>query len=161
VGDRADVLEALIDAEIEGVLVAGIASPGIINKLQGTNKTAVTVGGELGGGGPNVILNAEKIYFKNECAVLSMNGITTVLTEKRRPFHKLSDFTELGIELKEYRLLVVKSGYLSPELQSLSAPSFMILTDGAVCQHFANLENKHRQRPMFPFQNSTDFEINE
>ena len=45
VGDRADVLEALIKDEIEGVLVAGITAPGIISKLQGTNKTTVTVGG--------------------------------------------------------------------------------------------------------------------
>ena len=69
------------------------------------------------------------------------------------PFHNLSDFADLGIDLKDYRLLVVKSGYLSPELQSLSAPSFMVLTDGAVCQNFEKLENKHRQRPIFPFQN--------
>jgi len=153
VGDRADVLEALIKDEIEGVLVAGITAPGIISKLQGTNKTTVTVGGKLGGGGPDLTLNAENICFKNECAVVKLHGITTVLTERRRPFHNLSDFADLGIDLKDYRLLVVKSGYLSPELQSLSAPSFMVLTDGAVCQHFDRLENKHRQRPIFPFQN--------
>ena len=86
VGDRADVLEALIKDEIEGVLVAGIAAPGIINELQDTNKTTVTVGGKLGGGGPNLILNAENIYFKNECAVVKLHGITTVLTERRRRF---------------------------------------------------------------------------
>ena len=91
------------------------------------------------------------------CAVVSLNGITTVLSEKRRPFHNLSDFTELGIDLKQYRLLVVKSGYLSPELQSLSTPSFMVLTDDAASQRFASKENKHRQRPMFPFQNTAEF----
>ena len=107
----------------------------------------------MGGGGPDLTLNAENICFKNECAVVKLHGITTVLTERRRPFHNLSDFADLGIDLKDYRLLVVKSGYLSPELQSLSAPSFMVLTDGAVCQHFDRLENKHRQRPIFPFQN--------
>ena len=35
---------------------------------------------------------------------------------------------DLGIELKDFRLLVVKSGYLSPELQSLLSPSFLILS---------------------------------
>ena len=70
---------------------------------------------------------------------MKLHGITTVLTERRRQFHNLSDFADLGIDLKDYRLLVVKSGYLSPELQSLSALSFMVLTDGAVCQHFDRL----------------------
>ena len=157
VGDRADVIEALIKKEIEGVLVAGIAAPGIINELQCTNEAVVTIGGKLGGGGPSLTLNAEKFYFKNECAVVILNGITTVLTEQRRPFHSLNDFADLGLALKDYRLLVVKFGYLSPELQSIPASSFMVLTDGAVCQHFDTLENKHRQRPIFPFQNPAEF----
>ena len=157
IGDRADVIEALIKKEIEGVLVAGIAAPGIINELQCTNEAVVTIGGKLGGGGPSLTLNAEKFYFKNECAVVILNGITTVLTEQRRPFHSLNDFADLGLALKDYRLLVVKSGYLSPELQSIPASSFMVLTDGAVCQHFDTLENKHRQRPIFPFQNPAEF----
>ena len=55
-------------------------------------------------------LNAEKFYFKNECAVLILNGITTVLTEQSRPFHSLNDFADLGLAIKDYRLLVVKSG---------------------------------------------------
>ena len=37
---------------------------------------------------------------------------------------------------------------MSPELQSLSAPSFMVLTDGAVCQHFDSLENKNGEPPI-------------
>ena len=138
-------------------MVAGIAAPGIINELQCTNEAVVTIGGKLGGGGPSLTLNAEKFYFKNECAVVIINGITTVLTEQRRPFHSLNDFADLGLALKDYRLLVVKSGYLSRELQSIPASSFMVLTDGAVCQYFDTLENKHRQRPIFPFQNPAEF----
>ena len=83
--------------------------------------------------------------------------ITIVLTEQRRPFHNLRDFTDLGIDLSNFTLLTVKSGYLSPELQSLSVPSYLVLTDGAVCQHFDRLENKFRKRPLFPFQNPAEF----
>ena len=88
---------------------------------------------------------------------LHHQGITIVLTERRRPFHYLRDFTDLGIDLCDFTLLVVKSGYLSPELQSISAPSYLMLTDGAVCQHFARLENKFRKRPLFPFENPEEF----
>lgn len=157
VGDRADVLEAVIKKGITKALFAGIAAPGIVEELQSRKVYTFKIGNRLGGGGPCLTLNPEKFYFKNQCAVVVFKGITIVLTEQRRPFHYHSDFTDLGIDLNNFRLLVVKSGYLSPELQSLSAPSFLALTDGAVSQRFDSLENKHRQKPMYPFQNPTEF----
>ena len=41
---------------------------------------------------------------------------------------------------------------LSLELKKLLVPSFMILTNGAVCQDLINLENNYRKKPIFPFQ---------
>jgi len=157
VGDRADVLDVLLKEKMQGVLVAGIVSPGIIKELNGRKEASIVIGGKLGGGGPVLNIKIEKFYLRNECAVVSFNGINIVLSEHRRPFHYLKDFEDLGIELKDYRLLVVKSGYLSPELQSLSVPSFLILSDGAVCQDFVSMENKNRLRPIFPFQNRLDY----
>lgn len=157
VGDRADVLKALIKRGIQEVLVAGIAAPGIIKELQTNVHEPISIGNRLGGGGPIIKINPERNYIKNECAVVLFQEITIVLTEQRRPFHNLSDFIELGIDLNDFTLLVVKSGYLSPELQSLSAPSYLMLTDGAVCQQFDRLENKFRKRPLFPFQKPEEF----
>jgi microcystin degradation protein MlrC len=157
VGDRADVLEALIKRGIQKVLVAGIAAPGIIKELQTNGHKLIYIGNRLGGGGPIIKIKPEKNYIENECAVVISQGITIVLTEQRRPFHDLRDFTDLGIDLSDFTLLVVKSGYLSPELQSLSAPSYLLLTDGAVCQNFDRLENKFRKRPLFPFENPEEF----
>lgn len=42
----------------------------------------------------------------------------------------ISDFTRLGFDLKTVRLLVVKSGYLSPELAPIANPNLMALTEG-------------------------------
>ena len=157
VGDRADVLEVLIKRGIQKVLVAGIAAPGIIKELQTNGPKLISIGNRLGGGGSIIKIKPEKNYIENECAVVIFQGITIVLTEQRRPFHNLRDFTDLGIDLSDFTLLVVKSGYLSPELQSLSAPSYLMLTDGAVCQNFDRLENKFRKRPLFPFENPEEF----
>jgi microcystin degradation protein MlrC len=52
---------------------------------------------------------------------------------------------------------VVKSGYLSPELQGLSCPSFMVLSNGAVNQDLKNIDNHHRKKPTFPFQEFNEF----
>ena len=157
VGDRADVLEKLIKEGISGVLVAGIVSPGITKHLKGKKEASICLGSKLGGGGPTLNLFSRNFYLKNNCAVVCVNGIKVVITERRRSFHYLKDFVDLGIELKDFHLLVVKSGYLSPELQSLSSPSFLVLSDGAVCQNFDILENKNRHRPIFPFQKRFDY----
>ena len=155
VGDRADVLEAILMNKIEHVLFAGIASESAYNDLQKGNE--FTIGGSFGGGGPNLELIADEVYFENQCAVVKVQKITIVVSKKRRPFHYLSDFDSLGLNLNDFRLLVVKSGYLSPDLQSFSCPSFMVLSSGAVNQDLKSIENHHRNRPTFPFQEFNEF----
>ncbi len=157
VGDRADILEAVLSKKIEHVLFAGIASESAYNELQKGNK--FNIGGSFGGGGPNLELNADEVYFENQCAIARVQNITIVVCKRRRPFHYLSDFNELRLKLKNYRLLVVKSGYLSPDLQGLSCPSFMALSSGAVNQDLKNIENRHRKRPTFPFQEFDEFVV--
>ena len=100
VGDRADVLEALIKRGIQKALVAGIAAPGIIKELQTNGHEPISIGNRLGGGGPIIKIKPEKNHIENECAVVIFQGITIVLTEQRRPFHNLRDFTDLGIDLE-------------------------------------------------------------
>ena len=52
---------------------------------------------------------------------------------------------------------MVKSGYLSPELQELSVPSFMVLSNGAVNQDLSTIKNIHRKKQIFPFQDLDQF----
>ena len=113
--------------------------------------------GSLGGGGPNLKLNADEVYFEEQCAIVKVQNITIVISKRRKPFHYLSDFNNLRLKLQDYRVLVVKSGYLSPDLQGLSCPSFMALSNGAVNQDLKNIENRHRKRPTFPFQEFNEF----
>jgi len=155
VGDRADVLEEVLSKKIDHVLFAGIASESAYNELQKGNK--FSIGGSFGGGGPNLELNADKVYFKEQCAIVKVQNIAIVISKKRRPFHYLSDFDYLHLKLQDYQLLVVKSGYLSPDLQGLSCPSFMALSCGAVNQDLKNIDNLHRKRPTYPFQEVNEF----
>jgi hypothetical protein len=74
-----------------------------------------------------------------------------VLAARRRPYHNIEDFTRLGLDPKSARLLVVKSGYLSPELAPIANPNLMALTDGVVNQDIEGLASKRRLRPAFPF----------
>ena len=155
VGDRADILKVILEADLKETLVAGIASKSAYDELKKGNQ--FTIGGTFGGGGPSLKLNADRVYFQNQCAIVKVNKTIIVVTELRRPFHSLTDFTDLKINLSAFQLLIVKSGYLSPDLQDLSVPSFMVLSDGAVNQDLRSITNKQRNRKTYPFQDFNDF----
>ena len=155
VGDRADILKVILEADLKETLVAGIASKSAYDELKKGNQ--FTIGGTFGGGGPSLKLNADRVYFQNQCAIVKVNKTIIVVTELRRPFHSLTDFTDLKINLSTFQLLIVKSGYLSPDLQDLSVPSFMVLSDGAVNQDLRSITNKQRNRKTYPFQDFNDF----
>ena len=155
VGDRADILKVILEANSKETLIAGIASKSAYDELKKGNE--FTIGGTFGGGGPSLILTADSVYFQNQCAIVKVNKTTIVVTKLRRPFHKLKDFNDLKINLRSFQLLIVKSGYLSPDLENLSVPSFMVLSDGAVNQELSSISNKQRNRKIYPFQDFYDF----
>ncbi len=155
VGDRADILKVILEADSKETLIAGIASKSAYDELKKGNQ--FTIGGTFGGGGPSLILTADSVYFQNQCAIVKVNKTTIVVTKLRRPFHKLKDFNDLKINLRSFQLLIVKSGYLSPDLENLSVPSFMVLSDGAVNQDLSSISNKQRNRNIYPFQDFYDF----
>ena len=155
VGDRADILKVILEADSKETLIAGIASKSAYDELKKGNE--FTIGGTFGGGGPSLILTADSVYFQNQCAIVKVNKTTIVVTKLRRPFHKLKDFNDLKINLRSFQLLIVKSGYLSPDLENLSVPSFMVLSDGAVNQELSSISNKQRNRKIYPFQDFYDF----
>ena len=156
VGDRADVLEAFFEQKIDHVLFAGIASKSAYDELKKGNE--FSIGGSFGGGGPVLKLKADSVYFKNQCAVVSVSKTVIVISKIRRPFHNLEDFAELNLDLINFKILVVKSGYLSPELQSIPSRSFLALTEGAVNQNLVSIENKKRKKKIYPFQDFNKFE---
>ena len=155
VGDRADVLKAFFKESINNSLFAGIASKSAYDELRKGNE--FNIGGTFGGGGPELKLKADSVYFKNNCAIVKISKTVVIISKLRRAFHNLQDFSELNINLSDFKVLVVKSGYLSPELQSLSAPSFMALTDGAVNQNLVGIENNNRNQKIYPFQDFDEF----
>jgi microcystin degradation protein MlrC len=84
-------------------------------------------------------------------AVVGIDGVTVVLTARRRPFHTVRDFTVLHLYIADYTLLVVKSGYLSPELAPLANPNLMALSDGSILQDLERLPKNRWRPPTFPF----------
>jgi microcystin degradation protein MlrC len=163
VGDRAEVLEQLLQRSFKNVLVAGIAdlpATAACYRAGEGAKLLLSMGATLDPEGSKPVVVEAKVRFLLQTheaaerqAVVESGGITVVLTARRRPFHNIQDFVQLGLSIEQFKLLVVKSGYLSPELAPLAKPNLMALSDGAINQDIEALTDHFRPRT-FPFDRS-------
>ncbi|MEO6013524.1 MAG: M81 family metallopeptidase [Devosia sp.] len=160
VGDRGDVLAELIAQSADGVVFAGIADQPAVDAAYAAGVGAtidMSIGATLDPAGGRVrcparvkvLLDTENAYLRE--AVLTIGGIDLVITARRRPFHNIADFTRLGLDPASAKVLVIKSGYLSPEIAPLANPSLMALSPGVVDQFVERLPRLRKANPTFPF----------
>jgi microcystin degradation protein MlrC len=83
--------------------------------------------------------------------VVQVGSVHVIVTKKRKPYHREVDFTRLGLDPRKTDIVVVKIGYLVPELYDMRADWIMALTPGGVDQDLERLSYKRINRPMFPF----------
>lgn len=83
--------------------------------------------------------------------VVRVGRVDVILTARRKPYHLESDFTRLGLDPRGVDVLVVKIGYLEPELFALAGRWMLALTPGGVDQDLARLGHTRIRRPMHPF----------
>lgn len=82
--------------------------------------------------------------------VVKIGSVSVIVTNKRKPYHYLVDFTDLDLDPKKSDIVVVKIGYLVPELYNMRGDWLMALTPGGVDQDLERLGYKRINRPMFP-----------
>jgi microcystin degradation protein MlrC len=76
--------------------------------------------------------------------------VDVIVTRRRRPYHLEQDFTRLGLDPRSADVVVVKIGYLEPELFDMAADWMLALTPGGVDQDLVRLGHRRIRRPMFP-----------
>lgn len=82
--------------------------------------------------------------------VVKVGSVNVIVTKKRKPYHKVKDFTNLGLDPQNSNIIVVKIGYLVPELYEIRKGWIMALTPGGVDQDLDRLGYRRIMRPMFP-----------
>ncbi len=85
-----------------------------------------------------------------DIVVVAAGGVRAILTTRRKPYHRIADFTELGLDPVDHDLTVVKVGYLVPELFDAAKGWVIALTPGGVDQHIVRLPYQGLDRPIFP-----------
>ena len=88
--------------------------------------------------------------------VIQVGSVSAILTKLRKPYHKEHDFTDLDLAPQKADIVIVKIGYLEPELYDMAADWMLGLTPGGVDQDLKRLGHHRIRRPMWPF--DTEFE---
>ena len=83
-------------------------------------------------------------------AVVQVGSLKIIVTKSRKPYHYISDFTNLNLDPSTTDILVVKIGYLVPDLYDIRGDWIMALTPGGVDQDLYRLDYKNIKRPMYP-----------
>lgn len=93
--------------------------------------------------------------------VLQVGNVFVILTKLRKPFHKEHDFTRLNLDPRNgVDIVVVKIGYLEPELYDMAKDWMLALTPGGVDQDLERLGHNRIRRPMWPFDKHFDLPPN-
>ncbi len=166
--DQAEVLDRLLHFKAQNVVFAGITDKPATDACYRAGPGAtlpLSIGATLDPlGSTPVKVNVKVIFLLPASAeqlreaVVQIEGITLVLSAQRRPYHDIVDFTRLGLQPSSYKIIVVKSGYLSPELAPLANPSLMALSGGAINQDIVHLPKNKFRKPSYPFVDDLTFQ---
>jgi len=160
-GCNALMLKLFFNAGIKNALFAAIIDPAAVDFISQHNigdPINVQIGGAYDIHSEKIILTNAVIkkitqnlsVDKPNSCVISADGIDILLFDKRKPVFTEETLNEHGLSLSSYDTLVVKQGYLSPELDALAINSIMALTPGNCNQKIERLRYKKIKRPMYP-----------
>lgn len=86
----------------------------------------------------------------NPQAVLAVEGVQVILTSQRTAFTEVAQFSALGLELTTFKTVIIKLGYLFPQLQPIAARSVLAFSPGAINPQVTALDYQALARPAFP-----------
>lgn len=84
-------------------------------------------------------------------ALIRIGNIDVIISRKRRPYHYVADMRRLGADPLKYKIVVIKIGYLEPDLKKHAPRALLCLSPGVVDQAIERLPYRHLTRPMYPF----------
>lgn len=159
VGDVPYVLERLIAHGVTNAIYAALvdadATAACFEAGRGT-RLALSVGGKLDSahGVPLEIEAVVRFLQDGEAdqrqAVIDVNGIAVILTERRTAFTEEAQFTALGLSPSTAPITVVKLGYLFPDLRRIARTTILAFSPGSINPDVRALPYQHLRRPIFP-----------
>lgn len=166
-GDLPLFVDLLRAAEARDAVVAGIADAEAVRQCAAAGVGAtvsLSIGGKLdpANGRPLAITGEVRQLDpadQPELAVVRVGAVTVVLTTDRRAFTTRSSFEQLGIDPLQQAIVVVKLGYLFPDLRPLAARSLMALSPGCTDLRLERLPYRRVRRPIYPLDPNAEWRV--
>ncbi len=165
-GDVPYVLERLLAHRVPKTLYASLADAAAVEACfnAGTGASLMlSLGGKLDpvhGRPLSVTGSVKKLYesaSNGRQVILGVDQVDVILNERRLAFTTLAQFTELGLDPLNYRIVCLKLGYLFPDFQRIAPEAIMALSPGAINALPETLPFHQIQRPMYPFDHDFDW----
>lgn len=122
------------------------------------DKLTLDLGGkiDLSFGGPARLTVAVDYLFTHpvagRAARVHFDNISVIITENRFQYGKWEYFKGSGLDsFDDYDIIIVKMGYLEPDLSQAAKGWVMALTAGAVNQDLLHIPFRHLKTPLYPF----------
>ena len=162
-GDNAYLLRLLQQSAAKGILVAGLMDEAACKRCYAAkigDELTLTVGGSLDPRSERATITGKLIHRGDvlgytgdnagPTATLDCGNITIVLTQNRAAFTSLEIFRSIHIDVFAYEIVVVKLGYLFPELAQVAPRAILALTPGGSTERLEDMGHTRIRRPMFP-----------
>jgi len=159
VGDVPHVLKCLLAYQVPSAAYASIADAAAVARCAEAGVGArvhLSLGGKLDPlHGTPLELEGEVIALStpepdNLQAAVQVGGVKVVVTVQRTAFITVAQFEALGIDLLAHEIVVVKLGYLFPDLQRVARTSLLAFSPGAIDPWVERLPYKRVRRPIYP-----------
>ncbi|MBC8233726.1 MlrC C-terminal domain-containing protein [bacterium] len=161
-GDIPLFVEGLLKAGAPDAVVAGISDPEAVARCVEVGKgvsLTIEIGGKLDKiNGSPLSVTGKVIHLSPNLseekgpslAVLRVEGVDIVLTSTRQAFTTLESFHRVGIDALKRKIVVVKLGYLFPQLRDNAPRAIMALSPGFTDLRMEMLPFQRVRRPIFP-----------
>ena len=162
-GDNAFMINCLQRMGAKNVLVAGIMDAAACDACYAAqigDTLTLTVGGSLSQDSEKATITGRLIHrgdilsyqYNNAgpSATLNCGDMTVVITKNRASLCRPDIFESINLDFRQYHIVVVKLGYLFPELEEEADRAILAFTPGASCERLEDMNLKRIRRPMFP-----------
>jgi microcystin degradation protein MlrC len=164
-GDLPLVLRRLVERKVKSAVVAGLNDGAAVTRCieAGEGKTLkLSIGATIEKRfGPPLEVEAQVIRLitaGRAKAVVRIGGVEAILTSGVGSFTDVRQFEPCGIDPLTRKIVVVKQGYLFPNLSRIAPRHIMLLTPGTGDMRIEQLTYARRRKPIFPFEKDTTFD---
>ena len=162
-GDIPLFAERLVALGAEDALVAGLTDPESVRQCAAAGEgadVALSIGGKLDQANGRPFVVTGRVHRLSDSpedrpgppamATVRIAGTSIILAKDRRFFADRASIAAAGVSPMAYKIVVVKQGYLFPDLSDHAPRAILALSPGACDERLEELPYRRLQRPIYP-----------